>query len=171
MKLLNSISLNMYDGDKIFPVTKKLSLSEAQNFLAVCIDSNPDSHPGRDARVESKVESCIGHADTARVLTTVLGVDVPMNRCTVNFVCGDECIIAQYKGERLPEGATSLPEGAVIDFYHCTFRSKAVLDLNDRLIGNLEEIAYNMQWEDPTISQFMSLLKGRFAHLFECEGE
>ena len=61
-------------------------------------------------------ESVVGHADMAGILTKMLGKEVKMNRVSVNLKHGDQLIWAQYNGPRLPEGATSLPEGAEIVF-------------------------------------------------------
>ena len=63
------------------------------------------------------LESAIGHADTARILSGILGVDISTNRISVTLNVGDTAIVAQYIGPRLPEGATQLPEGAMIKFY------------------------------------------------------
>lgn len=54
--------------------------------------------------------SAIGHADTARVL------GVEMNRINVHLNRGDVAYVAQLMGGRLPEGATSLPEGFTFKF-------------------------------------------------------
>ena len=62
------------------------------------------------------LESVIGHADTARLVSDILGVELPANRATVKLQKGEKMIVAQYSGPRLPEGATSLPEGAMIEF-------------------------------------------------------
>lgn len=51
------------------------------------------------------IKSAIGHQDTANVL------GVPMNRVNVSLVKGDVAYVAQLQGGRLPEGATTLPEG------------------------------------------------------------
>ena len=61
--------------------------------------------------------SAVGHADTARVFSSELGLNVPVNR--VNVALDDETIlvVGQYKGPRLTEGATSLPEGSVIEWW------------------------------------------------------
>jgi hypothetical protein len=59
-------------------------------------------------------ESCIGHADTAELVSEILGIEVPMRRVSTSLKDGDEMLISQYNGPRLPEGATSLPEGAKI---------------------------------------------------------
>lgn len=61
--------------------------------------------------------SCVGHQDTANVLSDILGVPVPMNRATAKVNPGDKMVVAQLHGTRLPEGATSLPDGASIQFW------------------------------------------------------
>lgn len=60
--------------------------------------------------------SAIGHADIAAVVSGMLGIDVPMNRVNLALKTGDVLVVAQYVGPRLPEGATTLPEGAKIVF-------------------------------------------------------
>lgn len=50
-------------------------------------------------------KSIIGHPDTARVL------GFPYNRESVKIDRGDHLLVAQLQGGRLPEGATTLPEG------------------------------------------------------------
>ena len=60
--------------------------------------------------------SAVGHADTAAVFTTVLGVEVPANRATVSLQKGDTVLVGQYRGPRLEEGTTTLPEGATIQW-------------------------------------------------------
>lgn len=67
--------------------------------------------------VPTDVESCIGHADTANVLTNMLGFDVPCNRVSVTINADTELYVAQVVGGRLPEGATTLPEGFRINFF------------------------------------------------------
>lgn len=63
--------------------------------------------------IPTDVISCIGHADTANVLTDMLGFDVPCNRVDTDTVL----YVAQVTGGRLPEGATKLPEGFEIKFF------------------------------------------------------
>lgn len=67
--------------------------------------------------IPTDVVSCIGHADTANVLTDMLGFDVPCNRCNVSIDTDTELYVAQVVGGRLPEGATTLPEGYTIKFF------------------------------------------------------
>jgi hypothetical protein len=61
--------------------------------------------------------SCVGHADTAVLLTALLGHEVVMARNSTSLRSGDVLIVGQYNGPRLPEGAKSLPEGAKIRFF------------------------------------------------------
>ena len=60
--------------------------------------------------------SIVGHADTATVFSSLLGLDVPCNRATFHLEEGVTLFVGQYKGPRLPEGATSLPEGAKVEW-------------------------------------------------------
>lgn len=55
--------------------------------------------------------SAVGHADTANVLTTTLGLNIPMNRVNISLTPGDVLVVAQLTGGRLPEGSMTLPEG------------------------------------------------------------
>lgn len=99
MFLLNSFSFNMLPAG-VFPcsiVAKEISVSEA-GILA------------------SGAESAVGHEDTARVFSTVLGTSVAYNRTNVTLKKGDQVLVGQYRGARLPEGATELPAGATIQW-------------------------------------------------------
>lgn len=97
MKLLNAFSLNMFNPSSCFPIFREVNVDEVKNTSLV---------------------SAIGHADTANVLSNILERNIPVNRSTVSLAEGDSAIVAQYIGPRLPEGATTLPEGARIKFYH-----------------------------------------------------
>ena len=70
--------------------------------------------------IPSDVTSAIGHADTAAVLSDLLGFPVPMNRMNVTLDENTELYVAQLVGGRLPEGATTLPEGFRFKFYRVT---------------------------------------------------
>lgn len=66
--------------------------------------------------IPEDVISVVGHADTARVISGILGRDIPTNRVSIKIEKGDELYVAQIQGGRLPEGATTLPEGVTITF-------------------------------------------------------
>lgn len=64
------------------------------------------------------VTSAIGHVDTAAVVSSILGFEVRPQRIDVHLTCcKDTLYLAQYRGPRLPEGCTTLPEGATLEFY------------------------------------------------------
>lgn len=60
--------------------------------------------------------SCVGHPDTAAVLSDTLGKTVECNRISVALEKGDVLYVAQLVGGRLPEGSTTLPEGFAFKF-------------------------------------------------------
>ena len=60
------------------------------------------------------VDSAVGHIDTADLFASELGIQVAPKRSTVTLVAGDEIIVGQYSGPRLPEGTIILPEGATL---------------------------------------------------------
>jgi len=68
--------------------------------------------------VPQDVVSCIGHKDTAAIVSALVGFDVPENRQPAPPFSPDcEHFFALYRGPRLPEGATQLPDGASLDFF------------------------------------------------------
>ena len=60
--------------------------------------------------------SVVGHLDTANVLSDMLGKDVAFNRTSLQLREGDVLYVAQVTGGRLPEGATTLPDGFALAF-------------------------------------------------------
>jgi hypothetical protein len=99
MRLLNAFSLNMVVEPLGSLLFREIPLDEARAILA------------------AGFESAVGHADTAAVMADQLGMAVPANRTTIAFHKGDRAVVGQYKGPRLPEGATTLPAGASIAWY------------------------------------------------------
>ncbi len=67
----------------------------------------------RALAAQESFTSAVGHADTAKIISAELGVDVPMNRVSLEIKEG-KLLVGQYTGPRLPEGASTLPEGAKI---------------------------------------------------------
>lgn len=60
--------------------------------------------------------SCIGHPDTAQVVSGILGRAVAYDRISVSLDKGDVLYVAQITGGRLPAGATTLPDGFSLTF-------------------------------------------------------
>lgn len=97
----NAFSMNMMTVDDFSLVRiKKVSASE----------------------IPADVKSVIGHPDTASVVSNILGFETPYNRVSLTLESDDVLYVAQYKGPRLPEGATELPEGATIEFLEVSMR-------------------------------------------------
>lgn len=99
----NAFSLNMISGGGNFSV-QELDLGDVKSLL--------------DTRTP---KSCIGHADTAAVVSGLVGKTLPAERSTVKLTKGDDLLVAQYSGPRLEEGTTTLPEGATIKWLMVTF--------------------------------------------------
>jgi hypothetical protein len=114
MFLLNAFSVSMVaDGATVEFIP--LSEGEAKDKL-VQIETL-DRGEGRRPAAWLSATSAVGHADTAAVLATILGVPVPTHRVSVALASGDEAVVTQYVGPRLPEGATALPEGANFSWF------------------------------------------------------
>ena len=109
--LLNAFSLNMLAGNADIHV-RVVSLKTARNLASTAV-------------------SAVGHADTAAVFADVLGVPVDCNRVSVTLEDGDVAIVGQYSGPRLPEGATSLPEGATIKWLVVAVRKPLIEEVGD----------------------------------------
>jgi hypothetical protein len=113
MHLLNSFSGNMLAN---FP--SGVSFEKVPPLFVASMISRGD------------LVSAVGHADTAAVFADDLGVAVVMNRATVSLKTGDWAVVGQYRGPRLPEGATTLPDGAEI-----VWLLVKVLDANNVWLG------------------------------------
>ena len=98
--LVNAISLNM--------------LGDGEGFLrSVGFHCYEMVNPPEDL---SSYVSYIGHKELASIL------GVACNRATLKVGIGDHLICAQYTGQRLPEGATSLPPDAKITWWEVSVR-------------------------------------------------
>lgn len=94
----NAFSLQMLPEGEHSLKVKDLSLEQAQAVLSMGF------------------ESAVGHADTAELLSGLLKVEVPAVRVSLVLKPGDQVLVGQYSGPRLPEGTKTLPEGARFRF-------------------------------------------------------
>lgn len=62
-------------------------------------------------------DSAVGPPSTAAVSSAVLGREVENERKIAELLPGDVILLEQYRGPRLPEGATELPLEAEIRWY------------------------------------------------------
>lgn len=88
----------------------------ADNAIIAKVEVSPEEIP-------TEAVSIIGHADTAAVVGSILGRDVPCNRASVMLSDEDVLYVAQVVGGRLPEGATTIPDGMELKFYRITVRT------------------------------------------------
>jgi hypothetical protein len=71
---------------------------------------------------ETEINQAVGHEQTVTMANAQIGADLlQFNRVSVRLEDGDDLVLCQYVGPRLPEGATTLPEGAEIRWYHATY--------------------------------------------------
>ena len=100
----NAFSINMVESPKVggyFSVNfHRISTAEVDALLR-----------------EDYFKSVIGHADMAEIVGKMVNHVIPFNRESVKLRSGDELIVCQYSGPRLPNGCVELPAGAQIDFF------------------------------------------------------
>jgi hypothetical protein len=112
MYILNAFSASMLDltpaptGDKIGDFIRA-ACPVIVTFKVITVEQ-------ARAMLMNGFVSAVGHADTALLFSNTLGVDVRPNRISVSFTEGEQALLGQYSGPRLPEGASVLPEGAKI---------------------------------------------------------
>lgn len=99
--ILNAVSLNMLHEGGFHGALQidEVSLEEARTWI------------------QAGARSGVGHADVADLYSNLLGVGIPPYRATLKLLPGDVALVGQYSGPRLPEGALTLPEGAVIRWF------------------------------------------------------
>lgn len=73
-------------------------------------------HEAVEILQEYPFTSCVGHASTAALYSETLGMPIEANRVSVSLDFGDAILIGAYQGPRLPEGCTTLPEGATLNW-------------------------------------------------------
>ena len=84
------------------------------------VQFRPISYADAMDLLSGEFTSAVGHTDTAAIISDLLNRSVTANRISVKLGLGDSILVAQFTGPRLPEGTTTLPEGASIQFLLCT---------------------------------------------------
>jgi hypothetical protein len=105
--LLEEISLNMLERECGFfnVVAHRLSKAEVAEVL------------------KYEFTSAIGHEDLAKVISSMFGVEIPVNRINVKLEKHKHYIVFKYSGPRLEPGTICLPEHAEIDFFLVKLKS------------------------------------------------
>ena len=104
--IANAFSINM------------LSLEVGVTDLQVC-PASPDVIR-QEVEEAGGFSSIVGHADTAAVFSSLLGLDVAHNRAAFKFDESSVLFVGELSGGRLPEGATTMPEGVKISWVMVT---------------------------------------------------
>ena len=107
--LLNAFSANMLVEFPCSVTFTEVSVETARINLMLAAEEDSEAE---------FVRSAVGHADTAAVFKSVLGVPIECNRVSVTLSPGDDAIVGQYIGPRLPEGCKTLPEGSAIKWLY-----------------------------------------------------
>ena len=63
------------------------------------------------------VRSALGHADIAGLVSRLLAYPLALDRSSVTLILGDQALVCQYRGPRLAEETTRLPDDARLDWY------------------------------------------------------
>lgn len=102
-------------------MTSYLGNAFSLNMLQVGADGlTAKIFPVVPSEIPADAVSIIGHADMAAVVCSMLGREVAVNRESVTLQAGDILYVAQYRGPRLPPGATALPPNATLEFFRVT---------------------------------------------------
>ena len=98
----NAFSLQMLQGDAKL-LAKEIGPEQARAFAKWTGET---------------VEWAIGHEDTSAVVAEILEIPDPgPRRVSISIGKGDVLLVAQLVGGRLPEGATTLPDGFTLRFF------------------------------------------------------
>ena len=74
------------------------------------------------SEIPQNVISVIDHFDMARIVSDILGFEVPNNKANITLTEDDILYVVQYKGPILPKGVLQLPNWATINFLEITMQ-------------------------------------------------
>lgn len=97
-------------------ITNAFSINMLQNSMNVSFTQISLATAKRIVEKDD-TRSAVGHADIAAIMSSLLGIYIPASRSTIEFSGINPMLVGQYRGPRLPEGATSLPENANVEWW------------------------------------------------------
>lgn len=126
----NAFSISMLNRNSNVEF-RKISLREAAIEIALKDEIiNVIGHPSTDAIVRERLRKA--------------GAEVPAGeRRNVTLTPGDRLLVAQYRGPRLPEGATELPENATIEWWMVKIPSVKQLFVVDLELGEIHTYRFD----------------------------
>lgn len=98
-----------------------LQMIEGSNKYSILIDELPEKNV-RQYLKNREFISCVGHSDTAEILTEQLGQLISFNRMSIKLKEDDILIVAQIQGGRLPEGCKTLPKGYSFKYFRVSVK-------------------------------------------------
>ena len=94
--IANAFSLSMLTKPKVLLHVQEITVDEAQRLIK--------NIEARSKTSQARIISAVGHESTARVLSTLLNYNIPMNRIPIQLETNDILLVFQLM-QRLPEGA------------------------------------------------------------------
>jgi Domain of unknown function (DUF1874). len=94
--IANAFSLSMLTKPKVLLHVQEITVDEAQRLIK--------NIEARSKTSQARIISAVGHESTARVLSTLLDYNIPMNRIPIQLETNDILLVFQLM-QRLPEGA------------------------------------------------------------------
>jgi hypothetical protein len=165
----NAFSLQM-QGDNDC-TTCKCSLDDVRKWTVKSVPGpyidRESERDGSDAVYALTAQSCVGHADIASVLSGLIGIEVPVNRVSVSLMPGDTLVVGQYVGPRLPEGCSTLPDGARIEWYVVSCRIKGSVAGLDEMRDDYCQAASDMEWPDIGEKNLLEVTRKHFPQYFD----
>jgi hypothetical protein len=164
----NSFSLQMQGENDC--VTRRVTLDDAKNLLCSLVPGpyidRESEKDGSDAVVALVAQSCVGHADIASVLSVLIGVNVPVNRVSVSLQPGDQLVVGQYVGPRLPEGCKELPKESRIEWYVVLCRAAGAVAELEEIRNDLANAAANFEWPEEGEKLLRATVEKHFPQYF-----
>jgi hypothetical protein len=122
----------------------------------------------------SQAINSIGHPDTDAIIRGAIPELPKGERITISpdFKSGDILLVMQYKGSRLPEGATTLPEGSEFEIWEVSKKVDRIYGIIDAIntlknvkketktweesheIDSSFELYYGKRWKKPSVGHF-----------------
>jgi ferredoxin-fold anticodon binding domain-containing protein len=118
----NAISLGMLDS-----IDREMAYGSYDPMSIKLEISRLSAQGARDWVRREDWISIVGHDDTAALLSELLGVPIIKNMVSTSIKVGDCILVCQYNGERLAEGAKTLPPNATIRYFLVSVRTDVFL--------------------------------------------
>jgi hypothetical protein len=167
--LSNAFSLQMQEDNDC--TTRKCGLDEVKSIIINLVPGpyidRESEKDGSDAVYALTAQSCVGHADVAAVLSGLVGFTVPVNRISVALQPGDTLVVGQYVGPRLPEGCSTLPNGARVEWYIVSCRKAGSVAGLDEMRNDLYHAAADMEWPEIGQKSLRAVAEKYFPQYFE----